>query len=262
MRPTATRGYRRLAADPVRRHFLGRKPREREKSHKNVQIPASLHKNDHPNVGRARSWYATSFPSTGLQSPVQHSIPREQQRTRITLVKAHVLVYVLFQHIDWHIARHNARCHVSSNVPFQHNVRHRNRHDVMLDGGRRRGAAAAWRGCRPAAIAATAPPRPSWQDVPNLRRTPGPLNMTTSSKSRERARKSGVVVAARGRKQVDRAPDSLVCEELPEQEIWAFRRARQKQDLENVRAGRLAPQSLSWFAPGRARAAKLVDSPY
>lgn len=47
-----------------------------------------------------------------------------------------------------------------------------------------------------------------------------------------------------------------------EQELWAFKRKRQAQDLKSVRAGRQPADAMSWFSGGKAKAAKLVNSPY
>jgi hypothetical protein len=47
-----------------------------------------------------------------------------------------------------------------------------------------------------------------------------------------------------------------------EQSLWAFKRQRQAEDLRSVRAGRQPAAAMSWFAGGRAKAAKLVNSPY
>lgn len=47
-----------------------------------------------------------------------------------------------------------------------------------------------------------------------------------------------------------------------EQDLWAFKRQRQAKDLRSVRAGRQPAAAMSWFAGGKAKAAKLVDSPY
>jgi len=44
--------------------------------------------------------------------------------------------------------------------------------------------------------------------------------------------------------------------------LWAFKRSRQALDLENVRSGRLSGDQLSWFAGGKARNLRLIDSPY
>lgn len=46
------------------------------------------------------------------------------------------------------------------------------------------------------------------------------------------------------------------------QEPWAFKRRLQAQDLQNVRSGRLTGADLSWFSGGKAKKAKLVNSPY
>ncbi|MEJ8854444.1 hypothetical protein WKW79_07685 [Variovorax robiniae] len=50
--------------------------------------------------------------------------------------------------------------------------------------------------------------------------------------------------------------------ETTEQQLWQFKRANQARDLENVRAGRIPGERMSWFSGGRAKAAKLIDSPY
>ncbi|WP_047193716.1 TA system antitoxin ParD family protein [Caldimonas brevitalea] len=47
-----------------------------------------------------------------------------------------------------------------------------------------------------------------------------------------------------------------------EQELWSFKRAQQSQDLEAVTARRASNDQMSWFAGGKAKAAKLVGSPY
>lgn len=44
--------------------------------------------------------------------------------------------------------------------------------------------------------------------------------------------------------------------------LWDFKRARQRSDMEATQAGRLSFDQLSWFSGGRARRAKLVNSPY
>lgn len=46
------------------------------------------------------------------------------------------------------------------------------------------------------------------------------------------------------------------------QDLWAFKRQRQAADLRNVAAGRASNADMSWFSGGKARAARLVDSPY
>jgi hypothetical protein len=47
-----------------------------------------------------------------------------------------------------------------------------------------------------------------------------------------------------------------------EQALWAFKRQRQARDLKSVRAGRQPADAMSWFSGGKAKAAKLVNSPY
>jgi hypothetical protein len=58
----------------------------------------------------------------------------------------------------------------------------------------------------------------------------------------------------------DAAPHETAAE--TEQDLWALKRQRQARDLRSVRAGRQPAAAMSWFAGGRAKAAKLVDSPY
>ncbi len=47
-----------------------------------------------------------------------------------------------------------------------------------------------------------------------------------------------------------------------DQDPWTFKRQRQARDLRNVQEGRLPGAEMSWFSGGKAKAAKLVDSPY
>lgn len=47
-----------------------------------------------------------------------------------------------------------------------------------------------------------------------------------------------------------------------EQDLWAFKRKLQAQDMRNASSGRLASSQLSWFSGGKAKTARLVDSPY
>ena len=49
---------------------------------------------------------------------------------------------------------------------------------------------------------------------------------------------------------------------VTEQELWSYKRAKQTRDLEHVRSGRATNDQMSWFSGGRARGAKLVNSPY
>lgn len=58
------------------------------------------------------------------------------------------------------------------------------------------------------------------------------------------------------------APDLNETTARSEQDLWAFKRQRQAADLRSVRAGRQPAAAMSWFAGGKAKAAKLVDSPY
>ncbi len=54
----------------------------------------------------------------------------------------------------------------------------------------------------------------------------------------------------------------VVTTAMPEEHMWAEKRARQERDLQAVRSGRADGQQMSWFADGWAKTAKLVDSPY
>ena len=47
-----------------------------------------------------------------------------------------------------------------------------------------------------------------------------------------------------------------------EDELWEFKRRRQRADLASVAAGRTSQDQLSWFSGGRARSLKIFDSPY
>lgn len=49
---------------------------------------------------------------------------------------------------------------------------------------------------------------------------------------------------------------------VPENDLWAYKRAMQARDLESVRSGHTTTEQMSWFSGGRARAARLVNSPY
>jgi len=44
--------------------------------------------------------------------------------------------------------------------------------------------------------------------------------------------------------------------------LWAFKRAQQAQDVAQVQSGQLTGDQLSWFAGGKARDLRLIDSPY
>lgn len=61
--------------------------------------------------------------------------------------------------------------------------------------------------------------------------------------------------------QVLREPAARYAEVAAEDELWAFKRQRQAGDLARVRAGAASNDQMSWFSQGRARSAKLVDSP-
>lgn len=43
---------------------------------------------------------------------------------------------------------------------------------------------------------------------------------------------------------------------------WAHKRERQRKDLAALQAGRTNENEMSWFSGGRARACRLLNSPY
>lgn len=49
---------------------------------------------------------------------------------------------------------------------------------------------------------------------------------------------------------------------VPAAELWAVKRAKQARDLASVQSGQVPAEQMSWFSGGRAKSAKLVDSPY
>lgn len=55
--------------------------------------------------------------------------------------------------------------------------------------------------------------------------------------------------------------DDVRCELAPS-DPWLFKRRQQKRDIEAVESGRSSGRQMSWFANGRAKAARLKSSPY
>ena len=45
-------------------------------------------------------------------------------------------------------------------------------------------------------------------------------------------------------------------------DLWAFKRQRQAADMAAAREGQLTQDQLSWFSGGKARALKIIGSPY
>ena len=72
---------------------------------------------------------------------------------------------------------------------------------------------------------------------------------------------AGLSVAGAARILGSRPPSAQV-RVASEKALWALKRQQQHQDLDSVRSGRQSAKSMSWFANGRARSAKLIDSPY
>jgi len=56
--------------------------------------------------------------------------------------------------------------------------------------------------------------------------------------------------------------DDIDIEVADAAELWAFKRKRQQEDIEGVRAGRVKPAQLSWFTPENMRNVKIIDAPY
>ncbi len=46
------------------------------------------------------------------------------------------------------------------------------------------------------------------------------------------------------------------------EELWKFKRDRQRADFASVKSGATSTDQMNWFAGGRARKAKLVNSPF
>jgi hypothetical protein len=46
------------------------------------------------------------------------------------------------------------------------------------------------------------------------------------------------------------------------EELWAYKRQQQSQDLHSLRTGRATEDDMSWFSGGRARRCRLINSPY
>ena len=49
---------------------------------------------------------------------------------------------------------------------------------------------------------------------------------------------------------------------IDEARLWAFKREQQRRDLAALTAHQATEDAMSWFSGGRARACRLVDSPY
>jgi hypothetical protein len=52
-----------------------------------------------------------------------------------------------------------------------------------------------------------------------------------------------------------------VASTVPEQNLWATKRAQQARDIAAVESGKARADSMSWFSGGRARGAKAPESP-
>ena len=59
----------------------------------------------------------------------------------------------------------------------------------------------------------------------------------------------------------DRQSEALGVKTLPASEIWAFKRAAQKNDLRNIAEGKYAQADMIWFTPEIAQRLQAVDSP-
>ncbi len=49
---------------------------------------------------------------------------------------------------------------------------------------------------------------------------------------------------------------------VAEEKLWAYKRQKQLRDLEQLEAGFATEDQMSWFSGGRARACRLLNSPY
>lgn len=59
----------------------------------------------------------------------------------------------------------------------------------------------------------------------------------------------------------DRQSEALEVMTLPASQLWAFKRAAQKNDLHNIAEGKYAQADMIWFTPEIAQRLKAVDSP-
>jgi len=67
---------------------------------------------------------------------------------------------------------------------------------------------------------------------------------------------------ARVQKNWQRKSDFLRADYVSEKQLWAQKRDQQKRDIEALKTGQATENDMSWFSGGRARACRLVDSPY
>ena len=51
-------------------------------------------------------------------------------------------------------------------------------------------------------------------------------------------------------------------EAAPTEDLWKFKRERQRADIARVKSGATSAEQLSWFSGGSARKARLVNSPF
>lgn len=94
-------------------------------------------------------------------------------------------------------------------------------------------------------------------------REQGEIQSRSTSQQIEHWAKIGIAVEAAGLS-VNSAVQLLTSagvERRSEAALWASKRAQQSQELQAVRSGEIAANRLAWFSDGRAKAAKLVDSP-
>lgn len=54
---------------------------------------------------------------------------------------------------------------------------------------------------------------------------------------------------------------SLLDERRGDEELWAYKRARQAQDMANMASGAVKQESLMWFSGGKARRMRIPNSP-
>lgn len=60
----------------------------------------------------------------------------------------------------------------------------------------------------------------------------------------------------------DDAKAATHTEAAPAEDLWKFKRERQRADIARVKSGATSTEQMNWFSGGRARKAKLVNSPF
>lgn len=62
--------------------------------------------------------------------------------------------------------------------------------------------------------------------------------------------------------QTDGQRSAAHTEAVPAEDLWKFKRERQRADITRVNSGAASTERMNWFSGGSARKAKLVNSPF